>query len=412
MKTGPAVTRLDDDSDAARFLQLVVNQDLVTPEYLVHFYNSPLGTAILESAYSGDVLPRLTRSALRRTQVYLPTLSAQTEIVVLHHQIQALHVQLNYFAAQLTTAPSQYASLKRELAKFAPRDGFDEWIESLPFPLGSILWSYHASVTPGVRKQRLLHFFEALAQFLAVIVMSATRRSDQLWNETRLDLQASTHLDRADFGTWINIWANVSKKLRGLDSSSDLLSDLLGITRRDTTDALLSRTLHAPLQAANRLRNDWKGHDFAATPQIELEQVQQLESLLHEVRARLADGFVDLRLIRPKHTRGRNGAFRTTVDFLIGSRSPFKESEITLPTFLDEDTLYLWEVDSSDPLPLVPLFRIQSAPAGASSACYFYSRLRQGEIRWVAYHLVDEPESFTSDADVIGLVQELAGSER
>ena len=53
-------------------------------------------------------------------------------------------------------------------------DSFAAWLDQLPYPLASTLWLYHAQNRTEVEQcQQLLKFFEALAQFLCIVHMSA-----------------------------------------------------------------------------------------------------------------------------------------------------------------------------------------------------------------------------------------------
>lgn len=45
-------------------------------------------------------------------------------------------------------------------------------IESLPFPIASILRLYEAKKNPRMKLAHLFHFFEALTEFLSVILLS------------------------------------------------------------------------------------------------------------------------------------------------------------------------------------------------------------------------------------------------
>jgi len=52
------------------------------------------------------------------------------------------------------------------------RNAFEIWMESLPFPIASILWAYNAESNSEKKAEHLLHFFEALAELLALISLS------------------------------------------------------------------------------------------------------------------------------------------------------------------------------------------------------------------------------------------------
>jgi hypothetical protein len=44
------------------------------------------------------------------------------------------------------------------------------WADTLPFPLASILWHYEGEPDEGAKVDYLLKFFEALAEFVALLI--------------------------------------------------------------------------------------------------------------------------------------------------------------------------------------------------------------------------------------------------
>ena len=113
-------------------------------------------------------------------------------------------------------------------------DRHEDWIDSLPFPLASILWRHHASKDSyRDRYQMLLQFFEATAAFLATVHLSAYLSSDRQWEKVAQDLcsKLSTQglsLERATFGSWKlvveRLASSCSSSLKAAADDSDQLS--------------------------------------------------------------------------------------------------------------------------------------------------------------------------------------------
>ena len=68
---------------------------------------------------------------------------------------------------------------------------------------------------------------------------------------------------------------------------------------------------------------------------------------------------------------------------------------------MDTSRLYLLHENQYQPVELLPFFRLMPSPRTEENACYFYSRLEGGEVRWVSYHFPAESEVVRADAEVV-----------
>lgn len=64
-------------------------------------------------------------------------------------------------------------TVRKAVAGLNQREGFESWLETLPFPLASILWRYEAAGNAEQKIEHLFHAFEAVAQFLGTLIASA-----------------------------------------------------------------------------------------------------------------------------------------------------------------------------------------------------------------------------------------------
>lgn len=75
---------------------------------------------------------------------------------------------------------------------------------------------------------------------------------------------------------------------------------------------------------------------------------------------------------------------------------------------MDDDRIYLLDLDLSTPLELAPLIRIKPGPVTEQDACYFYNRLSDGNgVRLVSWHFESESEIREPDEAVSGLIARL-----
>lgn len=158
------------------YLQLIVRRDKVDPEYLAGLLNTPLGHAIRESSSGGNVIPRISPDRLKAATVFLPPSRDQDNAVLVLNSIQLMRLELNELEAQVWERPRRVAEVQERVSRINHEDRFQDWVETLPFPLASILRAYHAvDRTDKEKYERLLHFFEALAAFVATVHLSALR---------------------------------------------------------------------------------------------------------------------------------------------------------------------------------------------------------------------------------------------
>lgn len=63
-------------------------------------------------------------------------------------------------------------------------DTYEGWVETLPYPIASVLWHHKISgADPRIRFGILLHFFEAFAEFIATIHLSAYLSDASIWRD-------------------------------------------------------------------------------------------------------------------------------------------------------------------------------------------------------------------------------------
>ena len=70
----------------------------------------------------------------------------------------------------------------RPLEAVNREDRYENWLDSLPFPLASILWVCHTqSGSLKEQYERKIQFFEALSEFLGIIFLSAFSANEAIW---------------------------------------------------------------------------------------------------------------------------------------------------------------------------------------------------------------------------------------
>jgi serine/threonine protein kinase len=316
------------------------------------------------------------------------------------------------------SADEVLTALKSAGASYAREEGFLPWVESLPFPLASILWAYYAELDPRIKIDYLLNFFEATAQFAASVQLSAYWSDQEFfdthrtaWFGTDPDNPRPADLATASFGMWVNLSQRLAKTTRRLLSSGAATAEscyaLFAANDPDLIKALTSKKFFEILIPARDYRNAWAGHG-GVPGQSELDRrLTVLEDLLALIRSLIGTAFETWILLKPGSATYTGGLFELTFTGLTGTNQTFRTQRQQVAEPLDSGRLYLLNAGSMKALQLVPLIRVIAGKKTGEDAVYFYNRRVPGAIRWVSYHSPAEPELILADQDVDDFLSDL-----
>jgi serine/threonine protein kinase len=300
-------------------------------------------------------------------------------------------------------------------------EGDRSWAETLPFPLASILWQYQAEIDTQFKADHLLNFFEALAQFIVTVQLSAYKTDPEFFEANRpswfgIDPNSSHSVNFrfASFGMWVNLNQRLAKTARrmlsGEPTSAARCCDLFAAKDRRLVEAIAARDLTKFLDTASQDRNDWK-HAGVAGPVEHMRRLHELEDLLARARTQLAGAFDAWDLLKPGTASYTEGTYEYAITVLTGPNQAFRRKRVDVRYPLDSNRLYLLERGSHKALELVPLVRLMRGPKTGEQACYFYNRIqRDGRVRWISYHFHPESEILHEDGLVVQFISELQGS--
>lgn len=415
----PAVTSLSDLwIKPHNYAQVLLRTDAALAEYVAGFFNSDLGRKVRESVLSGTHIPKISKQLLAEAIVYLPPLEAQREVVDVERSIRELSVQLRTHARNLWERPREADRVRAALETLNERRGFEAWLETLPFPLASILWSYYATAEEHLKKTHLLHFFEAAAEFFVCLLLSAFR-SDAAFFATNKrtwfpDPKGADDLRRSNFGSWVVIAGRLARSAREMLADAERRAQCLGLLRTERTalvEAMASKELYSLLTRVVGYRNDWMGHGGAEGERLLQQRVSMLQDELTKFRELFAQAFERYELLLPKQCKVVKGIYHYRATSLRGTRAKFREIAVQVSAPMEDGRTYLLDTASLIPLELVPLVRLMPSPRTEANACYFYNKMTGQGVRWVSYHFEQEAEIIQPDSAVLQLLEELRGQE-
>jgi len=415
---GKATTNQESLSDKIKnYVQLELDPNLADARFVATLFNRELGQAILDTIRTETVIGTVHMSDLMSATFYLPPLKVQTKVLQTLDQIANIRGELDELEAAFWSDTRKIDQLARQVEIVNHEDSFEDWIETLPFPLATILWRYRAASGSAREKyETLLHFFEALAEFIATVHLSAFLSNTELWSQHRQHLHdalAAQHLslERGTFGAWKCVTEYLGARLREMtDKTPDVPAALYRTHNGQTLSMLASSKLLNILQQADSARNDWLGH-VGAISEKQAEAIHSdLFSLVQQCRGVLGRLWLDYELIQPENSRFHDGIFHYVVRRLQGTRSsPFELVERESVEGMDDRSLYLLDPNGDRGLLLLPFVRVMPSPRTEANACYFFSRLEGNDkCRYVSYHFAQDPEVLNAFVDTRNALKSLA----
>jgi hypothetical protein len=397
------------------YFQIVLNPKVADAEFVAGLLNTHFGQLWRDSLRTGETIPRIGKKLLEESTFYLPPASSreiQHRVVNCHRVINGLKNELNEIEATLWTRPAGIDKVQAALQMVNREDRFEDWIDTLPFPLASILWVCHTQAG-SYREQyeRKIHFFEALSEFLAVLHLSAFASNPALWPSKKDRLRdvlakQSLSLERATFGTWKTVVEVLTSETRRLlNDEEEMCFELFRTRNRQLIESIASKRLVSVIQRANALRNDWMGHTGAVRDADARAVNEELVQYIGMVREVFGVCWQNYELLLPAECKVRAGVYFYKARKVMGSRTPFPSETVELVEAMEDGHLHLRSRDEQRALKLLPLVKVMPSPKTEQNACYFYNRQQADGIRFLSYH-------FESDSEVVQLFPDVSEALR
>ncbi|NDO91467.1 N-6 DNA methylase [Cellulosimicrobium composti] len=410
-RDGRVAADLSETSTGGRVLAVQLDDDSIYPPFLVAWLNSEQGVAsrlrAIDNGSSGHHLKALrsdTPSLMRWADellVPVPDLSVQLALASADERLSSFQAELGTRRASVWSSPESAEEVVSKIAG-AFDDSLTSWLDQLPYPIASALWTAESAHSVGEQQRAYLHAWEAIVTFHATVLLSASRSDPGGSSETEAAIRQTLHeqhlgIERASFGTWVIIVEKTSKNLRSALENGDA-DDVARVRRafadlgRAGIERLISKDVVKKFNELNGKRNRWSGHTGYTSAEELRTQVESLVSDLRELRGLLGDVWDQLLLVRPGSAKRRRDGLVQTAEVAVGTRTPFAAREFTVGEHMLDDELYLVRDGSQSPLRLGNFVQLRVAPSSAQFTTYFYNRTEGTSVRMVSYQYGPESE--------------------
>ena len=410
-RIGKVSTEIGDVGSSGRVLSIQLDDDVAESAFLAAWLNSEQGIAsrlrAIDASSSGTHLRALRsepRSLMRWADeliVPVPPRSTQLALASADERLGSYHAELNRQRESIWTAPDSAADVVSRIAN-AFDDSVNTWLDQLPFPIASALWTAETATSPGDQQRAYLHAWEAIVTFHATVLLSATRCDPGNSSDVEAAIGQTLReqhlgIERASFGTWVVIVEKTSKELRRAFESNDpddvaRIRNAFGDLSQTGIERLISKDVVKKFNELNGKRNRWSGHTGYTSADEWKAQVASLISDLTNLRQLLGDVWTHLLLVRAGSGKRTRDGYVQEGEVAVGTRSPFRTQGFTVGEPMMDGELYLVREGSQSPLRLVQFVQLRAAPRNAQYTTYFYNRTEGTSIRMVSYQHGPESE--------------------
>lgn len=367
------------------------------PNYLCEYFNSKIGKSTLSAyQFEGNNQNLVSIEIVKKIEVFIPNLNSQLEIIKSQNYLQN---QINYsnetlkklFSAEI---PKNKQILK-QIKKLNDQDiGFKNWIDSLPFPISSILLLYHTSSNKEEKVSYLLRFFEAYTEFMCVILLSCFAQDNLFLKSSKQNWTSNKNwIEKSSFGGWVSLFDGIRKfilnELKSTSERRNKIFGLIGTNDQSFFNFITNGQIIDILEFVNEKRNDWLGHDGLHDQND--SRLNLLVTQLNKFRNKSGFIFDDFKLIKPGDNTFEDGIFYyRECSNLIGGNLPFKKIKVDSKIPLDANRLYFQFENNLKPIKLLPFITYDEE----KGALYFYSKITLGgnEIRYITHHYKKDKE--------------------
>jgi type I restriction enzyme M protein len=410
-RSGKVSTEPADAEPSGRVLSIQLDGNVAEPTFLAAWLNSEQGVAsrlhAIEASSSGTHVRALRsdpRSLMRWADeliIPVPARSTQLALASADERLGSYHAELNRQRESIWAAPDSAPEVVSRIAN-AFDDSVSIWLDQLPFPIASALWTAETATSPGDQQRAYLHAWEAIVTFHATVLLSATRCDPGSSSEVEAAIGQTLReqhlgIERASFGTWVVIVEKTSKDLRRALESNDpddvaRIRNAFGDLSQTGIERLISKDVVKKFNELNTKRNRWSGHAGYTSDDEWTAQVASLVSDLTNLRQLLGNVWTELLLVRAGSAKRTRDGYVQKAEVAVGTRSPFRSQDFRVGEPMMDGELYLVREGSQSPLRLAQFVQLRAAPRNAQYTTYFYNRTEGTSVRMVSYQYGPDSE--------------------
>src|SRR5258708_31946113 len=188
---GPVMTVSPDYTGKGKYRVVAAALDpgRARADYVAEWLSSAVGVAVRRAFISGPTVPHMTALQAARGPVHLPGIEAQDRLTPAAPQPYAMQATVTHLRQTFWRGPpAVWPTVTFELSRAARVDPLRANIDRSPYPLASCLHRYLAESAIDRKVSRLIQYFEVIAEFGAILLLSAFCRNATLFGNMQRKL--------------------------------------------------------------------------------------------------------------------------------------------------------------------------------------------------------------------------------
>ena len=414
---GSRVTIDEDESTvkARALYRIPVDTSKANARFLAALLNGPFGRTLRASAAHGMTIQRISKRNLKGLTLPLPDLTTQDTVARIGSDLALLVTGLDELQSRVdkdwTSLNEVSKSIDELKAVLDIEQRIKKWYRELPYPLATIYRRYQVEKEPKERLDRLFHFFEMAAVYIAAIGTSHVRALSSDWREKFskwFHPKGLAGIEQTTFGFWTILASTSLKELSRISSDPelrDVAEDKSGFELVEVARSLEPlRKTRGVLDDVRRCRNTLKGHG-GYLKDLDAEQyVRDLQQSIRDFYDASASVFNQNLLVKTGSVDVINGVMAYQVNILVGSDPAFESGVAEVNHRVDSHTLAFWKKDADVMCKTLPFFRMGVPKRPRKTDFYVFSRIVSDGFRWISYHDADEQEFVADDCELQDLM--------
>ena len=138
-----------------KLLEVQLDPAVALAEYVAGLLSSPPGKQLREAVSSGSTIPHLNATGAEALRLPVPPIRAQVETARGAAQLASMEATITRLRDELWRRPQDAPQVLSELELGGKVDPARRWLETLPYPLASVLQRYTALRGPKERLEAL-----------------------------------------------------------------------------------------------------------------------------------------------------------------------------------------------------------------------------------------------------------------
>jgi hypothetical protein len=381
----------DIDRKGGRICNVQFKENIIKASTLKSLYSQDILDCIFSQIAYGNTHKSISVNNLSRMKIIMPDKNQAIEAEDFLRKVNDAKLQLEELESIVR---NDFLKAKNEITILDNFGNFLSWIETLPFPLATLLKKYTVEENPDKKSKILVEFFENLAAMVGIIHLSA--RWSDLEGESELKATLSKQLSKqglsfknATFGLWRTIIDTISPDSADMYKNPETKSVICQkycTTNIGILNFLFGKPCRRIIGKTNEFRND-KDHNRKSG----IELLDSLSDLLKEFRKEIGRSFSNYELISPiGGLFDSEGNFNCQTRVLNGHSVIWANKNYKTSTPLQLNQLYLHSNFDNMSLKLLPLIVLRSTPSSDKNAIYMHNKIKNEQQLLVAHHLNDD----------------------